>query len=71
VTVNKTQFQFLCMIGKGGFSRVWRVERKKDRVLLALKEMSKARILAKRSVHSILNERNTLVQLHHPYQSQL
>jgi len=29
---------------------VWRVERKKDKKLFALKEMSKARIISKKSV---------------------
>lgn len=31
------------MIGKGGFGRVWKVEMKKTRKLLAMKEMSKAK----------------------------
>ena len=60
-------FQFMHVIGKGGFSKVWKVERKKDRKLLALKEMSKARILSKRSVHSVMNERKILAYLRNPY----
>ncbi len=55
------------MIGKGGFSKVWKVEKKKDRKLFALKEMAKARILAKKSVNSVMNERKILSQLHSPY----
>ncbi len=66
MTVNKTQFQFYHMIGKGGFSKVWKVEKKKERRMLALKEMSKARILAKRSVHSVMNERKILSGLRNP-----
>ena len=54
------------MIGKGGFSKVWKVERKKDRRLFALKEMAKARILAKRSVNSVMNEKKILSQLRNP-----
>jgi serine/threonine protein kinase len=48
------------VIGKGGFGRVWKVESKKTRTFYAMKEMSKARIIAKRSVNSVMNERNLL-----------
>ena len=54
------------MVGKGGFGRVWKVEKKKERKLLAMKEMSKARVLAKRSVSSVMSELKLLRQLHHP-----
>jgi len=57
------------MIGRGGFSKVWKVERKKDQKNYALKEMAKARILAKKSVNSVMNERKLLSQLKHPYYS--
>lgn len=63
VAINKTLFNFHVVIGKGGFGRVWKVEKKKEKVLYAMKEMSKARILAKRSVNSVLNERKILSQL--------
>ena len=55
------------MIGKGGFSRVWKIQRKKDMKLLALKEMAKARILCKKSVNLVMNEKRLLSQLHHQY----
>jgi serine/threonine protein kinase len=47
-------------IGKGGFGKVWRVDRKKSKMEYAMKEMSKARILTKRSVKSVMNERQIL-----------
>lgn len=32
-----------------------------------MKEMYKARVLAKRSIHSVINERKILSQLKHPF----
>jgi serine/threonine protein kinase len=63
VAVARNNFIYHYPIGKGGFGKVWRVERKKDRQLYAMKEMSKARVLTKRSVNSVINERKILTQL--------
>lgn len=63
--VSKATFQYHYAIGKGGFGKVWKVERKKDKAMYAMKEMSKARVLTKRSVNSVLNERKVLQQLKH------
>lgn len=32
-----------------------------------MKEMSKAKVIAKRSVNSVMNERNLLAQFKHPF----
>ena len=48
--VSKNQFQFQYAIGRGGFGKVWRVEKKKEKEIYAMKEMSKARVMAKKSV---------------------
>jgi serine/threonine protein kinase len=53
------------VIGKGGFGKVWKVEKKKTQKLFAMKEMAKSRIIAKRSVNSVLNERKILSQITH------
>jgi len=45
------------VIGKGGFGKVWICEHRQSKKYYALKEMSKAKIISKRSVQSVLNER--------------
>ena len=67
VEISKSNFQFHYVIGKGGFGKVWKVERKKTKTIFAMKEMSKARIIAKRSVNSVMNERKLLAMLRHPF----
>ena len=66
-SLTKTHFQFHYGIGKGGFGKVWRVELKKNKESFAMKEMSKARILSKKSVNSVINERKLLSYLKHPF----
>jgi serine/threonine protein kinase len=56
-------FQYVC--GKGGFGRVWKIELRKQKTFYALKEMSKARIISKRSVNSVMNEKRFLSELNH------
>jgi hypothetical protein len=46
---------------------VWRVQNRKIKTHFAMKEMSKARILAKRSVNSVMNEKKLLTMLKHPF----
>jgi serine/threonine protein kinase len=65
--LSKNHFQFHYVIGKGGFGKVWKVERKKGKELFAMKEMSKARIISKRSVNSVMNEKKLLSQLKNSY----
>ena len=58
--INKNQFNFLYVIGRGGFGKVWKVELRKEKKLYAMKEMAKARIISKRSVNSVMNEKKFL-----------
>jgi len=46
---------------------VWKVELRKQKKLYAMKEMAKARIISKRSVNSVMNEKKFLSQLNHPF----
>jgi len=55
------------VIGRGGFGKVWKVLLKKTQKLYALKEMSKVKIIDRKSEKSIKNERNFLSFLHHPF----
>jgi serine/threonine protein kinase len=66
-SLSKAHFQLQYGIGKGGFGKVWKVELKKNKETFAMKEMSKARILAKKSVNSVMNERKLLSYLKHPF----
>ena len=66
VAISKNHFNFLFVIGRGGFGKVWKVEQRKQRIFYAMKEMSKARIISKRSVNSVMNEKKFLSELNHP-----
>jgi serine/threonine protein kinase len=65
--VSKNNFIFHFVVGKGGFGKVWRVESKKNKQFFAMKEMSKSKVISKRSVNSVMNERLLLCSLKHPY----
>ena len=66
VDINRSHFKFHCVVGKGGFGKVWKVERMKFKTMYAMKEMSKVRIVNKKSVNSVINERKLLATLKHP-----
>ena len=66
LAINKNHFHFHYVIGRGGFGKVWKVELRKEKTLYAMKEMAKARIISKRSVNSVMNEKKFLCQLNHP-----
>jgi protein kinase A len=57
----KTNYSKEYVVGRGGFGKVWKVQSKKVKnQVFALKEMSKARIIAKRSLNSVLIEKDLL-----------
>ena len=67
IEINKSHFKIHSVLGKGGFGKVssylinyiqvWKVERRKFKTLYAMKELSKVKIVNKKSVTSVMNER--------------
>ena len=64
--ISKKSFEYISIIGRGGFGKVWKVFFKKNKIQYALKEMSKAKIIDKRSEKSVLYERDLLSTMNHP-----
>ena len=64
--IAKNSFEYLSIIGKGGFGKVWKVFEKSKKIQYALKEMSKAKILDKKSEKSVKYERDLLSRINHP-----
>ena len=67
IKLSKSIFDFLYVIGRGGFGKVWKVLLKGTSRNYALKEMSKMKIILKRSEKSIQSERELLSNLYHPF----
>ena len=65
--VSRSSFEFQNIIGKGGFGKVWKVLEKKTNKFYALKEMSKLKIMDKKSEKSIKYERELLSHLKNPF----
>lgn len=66
-SLNRNCFDFLYVIGRGGFGKVWKVSHKKYKREFALKEMLKCKVIDKRSERSIKSERELLAKLRHPF----
>jgi serine/threonine protein kinase len=59
-------FDLKCVVGTGGYGEVWRVKRRKDSEIFAMKIFSKAKVLQKNSLDFVMNERRLLAHLNHP-----
>ena len=66
-TINKNQFEFVKIIGKGGFGKVYKVLSKKYNKIYAMKEMSKLSIIEQKSEKNVKNERELLTRINHPF----
>ncbi len=65
--ISKSLFDFLYIIGRGGFGKVWKVRYKKTHKKYALKEMSKVKIIDRKSEKSIKTEKDFLSELQNPF----
>ena len=65
--VSTSQFDFQYIIGKGGFSNVWKVIHKKSKIPFALKQISKLKLLSYNSVSNIVFERDILSKLNNKF----
>ena len=60
-------FTFETLIGKGCIGKVWKVSLLKQKATLALKEMSKDKIICKGLLDNIFQEKEILLTLYHPF----
>ena len=65
--VTKNSFQYINIIGRGGYGKVWKVLHKKSKKIYALKEMSKVKIIYTKNEILIKNERVLLSKMFHPF----
>ena len=65
--ISTNSFDFISVIGRGSFGRVWSVLSKRTLRQYALKEISKIKVIDKKSVQNILTERSILSYLNHPF----
>ena len=65
--LTRSSFEFIQIIGRGGFGKVWKVYSRKYKNHFAMKEMSKAKIIDKKSERSVKSERELLSKMHHPF----
>ena len=66
-SVHKNFFEFIHIIGRGGFGCIWKVKLKTTNKFFASKVISKSKLIYKHNEQSILNEKKILSQIHHPF----
>ena len=65
--IDKSSFKLLEIIGRGGFSKVYKVLYLKYNKIYAMKQMYKVEIIDKKSENDVLLELSLLSRIHHPF----
>ena len=65
--IDKSDFKLIEIIGRGGFSQVWKVLYLKYNKIYAMKKMYKVEIIDKKSEKDVLIELSLLSRIHHPF----
>ena len=65
--IDKSSFKLLEKIGRGGFSKVWKVLYLKYNKIYAMKKMFKVEIIDKKSQKDVIIELSLLSRIHHPF----
>ena len=65
--ISKSNFKYLEIIGRGGFSQVWKVLYLKYNKIYAMKKMYKVEIIDKKCEKDIVIELSLLSRIHHPF----
>ena len=65
--LSHSSFEFIQIIGKGGFGKVWKVYSKKYKSSYAMKEMLKVKIIDKKSEKNVKREIDLLSIMNHPF----
>ncbi|GKT29017.1 hypothetical protein ADUPG1_014065 [Aduncisulcus paluster] len=62
-----TDFEIICCLGHGAFSDVYRVRRRSDDFIGALKQINKRLILREQKISAVMAEKEILKLLQHPF----
>ena len=65
--ITEANFKYLELIGRGGFSQVWKVLYLKYNKIYAMKKMYKVEIIDRKCEKDILIELSLLSRIHHPF----
>ena len=65
ITINS--FKLLNFVGSGGFSQVYKAKLLKTRRLFAIKKISKLKVYKKNAVNHVIEEKEILSELFHPF----
>lgn len=65
--VSRYSFEYISVIGRGGFGKVWKVILKATKKQYALKELNKAKLIDKKCDTNLRYEKDLLSKINHPF----